>query len=150
MPRFRERHGDASRRRAADAVRLNPRCRRDRVATWRLWASLPRLFFCTCFPASLTCNTHARARMHARHCTSDMKQIRFTPAEGRTPEREAKGGGGWGCSFLCKHARSRRRWRRVRARVIPERRTRPPVSSRFHSAGLNYKTEDSGRRLRCS
>lgn len=29
--------------------------------------------------ASLTCNTHARARMHARHCTSDMKQIRFTP-----------------------------------------------------------------------
>lgn len=44
--------------------------------------------------ASLTCNTHARARMHARHCTSDMKQIRFTPAEGRTPECEAEGGGG--------------------------------------------------------
>lgn len=94
MPRFRERHGDASRRRAADAVRLNPRCRRDRVATWRLRASLPPIFFCTCFSASLTRNTHARARMHARHCTSDMKQIRFTPAEGRTPEREAEGGGG--------------------------------------------------------
>lgn len=94
MPRFRQRHHTASRRRAADPVHLNPRCR-DQVATWRLQ---PQSQDSSSARASLS-HQHAthtqetcartRARTYALHCTSDMKQIRFTP---RTPECDGGGG----------------------------------------------------------
>lgn len=124
-----------------------PRCR-GQVATWRLQ---PQSQDSSSARASLslpTRNTHTgnmRTHMHARHCTSDMKQIRFTPTEGRTPECNRGGGGG----FLCQHTRSRLH-RRVRARVIPECHTQRTLPSQLHPAELNYNIEDGGKRLRCS